>query len=118
MTTYTAYFHTDADYAVREFAADTPQQALKKAQRFLRQRQPNLSFEPYDDSFPVNEITVYDADYNKLVVWYDDDMRLRLAARDLLEAAELVVARWERGDLAEAVRELSAAIVKAKGGAA
>jgi hypothetical protein len=37
-------------------------------------------------------------------------MRLRLAARDLLDAAELVVARWERGDLGEAVRELSAAI--------
>jgi hypothetical protein len=28
------------------------------------------------------------------------------------------VARWERGDLGEAVRELSAAIAKAKGGAA
>jgi hypothetical protein len=43
---------------------------------------------------------------------------LAFAARDLLDAAELVVARWERGDLAEAVRELSAAIAKAKGGAA
>jgi hypothetical protein len=35
----------------------------------------------------------------------------------LLEAAELVVARWDRGDLAEAVRGLDTAIVKAKGGA-
>ena len=65
----------------------------------------------------VNEIVIYDADDNKLAVWLDDDMRLRLAARDLLDAAELVVARWERGDLAEAVRELDAAIAKAKGGA-
>jgi hypothetical protein len=47
---------------------------------------------------------------------YDDDMRLRLAARDLLGAAEHVVARWEQGDLAKAVRELSAAIAKATGG--
>jgi hypothetical protein len=54
----------------------------------------------------VNEVLVYDADGNELAAWYDDDMRLRRAARDLLEAAELVVARWEHGDLAEAVREL------------
>jgi hypothetical protein len=43
---------------------------------------------------------------------------LRLAACDLLEAAELVVARWEQGDLAGAVHLLDDAIAKAKGGAA
>jgi hypothetical protein len=53
-----------------------------------------------------------------LLTGLDDDLRLRLAASDLLAAAELVVARWERGDLADAVRELDAAIAKAKGGAA
>jgi hypothetical protein len=74
-------------------------------------------FDSYNDVMPVNEITIHDAGCNKLAVWFDDDMRLRLAARDLLDAAELVVARWERGDLAEAVRGLSAAIAKAKGGA-
>lgn len=31
-------------------------------------------------------------------------------APELLEAAKLVIARWEKGDLAEAVRQLSAAI--------
>lgn len=36
------------------------------------------------------------------------------AAR-LLEAAEGVIANWERGDLAAAVRELDAAIADAKG---
>jgi hypothetical protein len=36
------------------------------------------------------------------------------ATPELLEAAELVVARWSRGDLAEAVRGLDAAIAKAK----
>lgn len=36
----------------------------------------------------------------------------------LLAAAELVIARWERGDLAAAVRELDAAIADAKGEAA
>jgi hypothetical protein len=118
MTTYTAYFHTDADYAARKFVADTPEQALEKARRFHDGDPSRLMFESYNDVMPVNEITIHDAGCNKLAVWFDDDMHLRLAARDLLDAAELVVARWERGDLAEAVRGLSAAIAKAKGGAA
>lgn len=44
-----------------------------------------------------------------------EDARLIAAAPDLLEAAKLVVARWETGDLAEAVRSLSVAIAKAEG---
>jgi hypothetical protein len=44
--------------------------------------------------------------------------RLIAAAPELLCAAELVVARWSKGDLADAVRQLDAAIAKAKGGAA
>jgi hypothetical protein len=39
------------------------------------------------------------------------------AAADLLAAAKKVVSRWEKGDLAGAVRELDAAIAKATGGA-
>jgi len=118
MQTYKAYFHTGADYAAREFAAGTPEQALALARRFYDDDPSDLMFESYDGGIPVIEISIHDADSNRLAVWYDDDMRLRLAARDLLDAAELVVARWERGDLAEAVRELSAAIAKAKGDAA
>jgi hypothetical protein len=41
--------------------------------------------------------------------------RLIAAAPDLLRAAETVVSRWEKGDLAEAVRYLDAAIATAKG---
>lgn len=37
------------------------------------------------------------------------------AAPDLLEAAEEILARWESGDLAEAVRWLNDAVRKAKG---
>jgi len=36
------------------------------------------------------------------------------AARDLREAADFVLARWERGDLAEAVRGLASAVEAAK----
>jgi len=37
------------------------------------------------------------------------------AAPKLLKAAEKVVIRWEKGDLAQAVRELDTAIATAKG---
>jgi hypothetical protein len=118
MTTYTAYFSTYADRAKREIKAATPEQALKKARRFYADDPFGLVFEPYDGGMPVNKIAIQDADYNELAVWVDDDLRLRFAASDLLAAAELVVARWEGGDLAGAVRQLAAAIAKAKGGAA
>jgi len=118
MKTYTAYFNTDAEFATREFDADTPEQALKKALRFHRTHADQLSFERYDHHGPVNQIDIWNDQGDDLAVWHDDDQRLRLAASDLLAAAELVVARWERGDLAGAVRQLAAAIAKAKGGAA
>jgi hypothetical protein len=118
MTTYTAYFRTDAEFATREFKAATPEQALKRARRFHSTHADQLSFERYDDSGPVNQIDIWNDQGDDLAVWHADDLRLRLGARDLLEAAELVVARWERGDLAEAVRGLASAIAKAKGGAA
>ncbi len=40
------------------------------------------------------------------------------AAPALLSAASLVIARWSRGDLAEAVRMLDAAVAEARGGTA
>lgn len=43
--------------------------------------------------------------------------RLIASAPDLLESAQKVVARWEQGDLAEAVRELDAVIAEAMGAA-
>jgi hypothetical protein len=118
MTTYTAYFRTDAEFATRDIKAATPEQALKKARRLYDNDPLDLMFESYDDNQPVNEIAIRDADHNEVAVWLDEDLRLRLAARDLLEAAELVVARWEQGDLAGAVRQLDDAIAKAKGGGA
>src|ERR1700736_6345257 len=115
MQTYTAYFRTDAEFAKREFKAATPELALRKAHRFYADHPLRLTFEFYDGGMPVNEIAIEDAEYTELATWQDEDLRLRLAASDLLEAAELVVARWESGDLAEAVRGLDSAIAKAKG---
>jgi hypothetical protein len=88
MTTYTATFRTDAEFATRDFKAATPEQALKKARRFYANDPLDLMFESYDGGMPVNEIVIADADHDELAVWRDDDMRLRLAARDVLEALE------------------------------
>ena len=41
--------------------------------------------------------------------------RVYSAAYDLLKAAETLIARWEKGDLAAAVRELDNAVYKARG---
>ena len=117
-TTYTAYFRTDARFAERDFDADTPEQALRKARNSIHRHANELCFESYDMGQRVDEIAITDEDgFNDIVVWQDDELRLRLAAPELLAAAELVVARWERGDLAEAVRQLEAAIATAKAGA-
>jgi len=117
MTTYTATFRSDAEYASHDFEADTPEQALALARKFYADETTELWFDHYAE-MQINEIAIEDADHEELAVWQDEDLRLRLAASDLLAAAELVVARWERGDLAEALRGLDAAIAKAKGGAA
>jgi len=119
MTTYDVYFRSELQWGMREFEADTPKQALKLARRFAAKSPDRLNLDFYEAcDCPINEIEVCDREHNAVATWFDDDMRLRLAARDLLDAAELVVARWERGDLAEAVRGLDAAIGKAKEGAA
>jgi hypothetical protein len=68
-------------------------------------------FRTYDIRSDVNLITVFDTNGQEQAWWYDDNVCLVYAARDLLAVAELVVARWERGDLAEAVRKLSAAMM-------
>jgi hypothetical protein len=117
MKTYTVNFASDAECASSIFDAETPEQALALARKLYEDEPSELWFEPYS-GMDVNEILVYDPDGKEVAVWYDEDMRLRLAARDLLDAAEMVVARWEQGDLAEAVRQLDDAIAKAKGGAA
>jgi hypothetical protein len=118
MTTYDVYFRNDLQWGTREFIADTPEQALELARRFAADHADELIFEIYEGSdFAINEIEVCDVEHNSLATWFDDEMRLRLAARDLLDASQQVLDRWQRGDLAEAVRALAAAVAKAKGGA-
>jgi hypothetical protein len=121
MTTYIAQFHTDADWAERTFDANTPEQALTLAQVFYDEHTEDLKFESYNSGMPVNEIEIADGEGNRLAVWRDDDLRLRLAAPDLRDAlkaqsdaAQTVIDAWETGDLAGAVRTLDASIQLAR----
>ncbi len=116
MTTYTAYFRTDSETANHEIEADTPEQALSKAQELYANDPSELWFEPYDGGMPVNEIAIIDDDRDEVAVWLDNDLRLRLAASDLLEALELVAAGNTEIERLEAIAK--AAVAKAKGGAA
>jgi hypothetical protein len=72
MPTYTAEFHTDAEWALLEIKAATPEKALKKARAI---EPDDLNFEYYGDRHPVNYITIRDADSNDLTEWQDDDLR-------------------------------------------
>ena len=61
MTTYTAYFRTDAEFAYYDFEADTPEQALALAVKLDEENPSELDFENYDSGMPVNEIVIKDA---------------------------------------------------------
>jgi hypothetical protein len=127
MTTYTAYFHTDAGWASHEFEADTQEQALALARQFYDDDSSQLYFESYDGGMPVNEITISDADGNECTAWLDDELRLSLAARALLQALEQAFAGLNAAprfsvprldtDSYEIAATCEKAIAKAKGGA-
>lgn len=116
MQTYTVNFRTDADTATRRFKARSPRDALNRALAFYDERAEELMFESYDGGHLVNEIIVREAGGDEAAFWRDEDLRLRLAARALLDAGELALRelRGFYGDgESEAVRILAAAIASA-----
>ena len=131
MPTYTAHFFTEADWAETTIEAASPELALQRARQIESEETETLDFQSYDGTNGVERIEIWAADRRTVAEWESDDLRLRLAARDLFEAldaqtnaARAVIKNWARGDLAAAVRELDdsiepacAAIAKAKGGA-
>jgi hypothetical protein len=115
MKAFRIEFRTDGGCATKDIEAPTAEAALTTARHVATQDADGLCFHNYESALPINEIAVEDEDGNELSVWRDDDLSLRLAAPDLLDAGRLVVARWEKGDLAGAVRALASAIAKAEG---
>jgi len=125
MPTCTAEFRTDADYATRAFQARSPRDALRQARAFYDDRTEELIFDSYDGRHPVTDITVRDAKGHEVALWHHDELRLRLAAGDTLEALELCVdcladlARLDDGTSSiSALNQARAAITRAKGKAA
>jgi hypothetical protein len=114
--TYRAEFFTPADYAFRNFDADTPEHALQLARQFYDE-DGDLDFRSYENNAGIDEIQIWDTQRGTLAKWESDDYRLRNTARELLtalqaqtEAAKSVIANWDKRDLAAAVRALRASI--------
>ena len=75
----------------------------------------DLDFRSYDDNAGLDQIQIWDSHRGTLARWESDDYPLRQAAREMLtalqaqaDAAKTVIATWEQGDLAAAVRALDA----------
>jgi len=126
MTVYRVHFQNHVGSATHDIKARTPAKALALARRHVDDDSLDLWFEPYDLTSDVNEIVVCDDDGNDLAFWHDEDTCLRLAAQDLLDALEELVAR-DRTEAAESgftddemtwLEDARRAIAKAKGGAA
>jgi hypothetical protein len=113
MKTYDITIHTSNAYATFDVEARTPQQALKLARKEWYANRDGLDWFQRDDSGMLESISVDD----DTLEWFAPEVELAMSGRDLLDAGQKVIDRWESGDLAEAVRELDAAIAKATGGA-
>jgi hypothetical protein len=105
-----------------DFEADTPEHALALARQFYDEEPSSLYFESYNEGMVVNEVKIIDPDGNTRT-WIDENLTLRLAARDLLEALNAVcdLPADDTGDRtvpAGFLDQARAAIAKAKGGAA
>ena len=92
--TYRAEFFTAADYAVRNFEAETPEQALQLARQFFEDDLIELNFRSYDDHAGLDEIEVWDQKTGKRASWESDDYRLRKAAPELLSALQLILPHY------------------------
>jgi hypothetical protein len=120
MTTYDVYFRSDLQWGKRKIVADTAAQALEIACRLADEDPDSLILHYYEAcDCPINDIEVCDDEHDQLAVWYSNDMRLRLAAPDLLGALETLAFEAEKraGVPKRYVAKARAEIAKAKGGA-
>jgi hypothetical protein len=90
-TIYRAEFFTAADYAFRDFKAETPEQALQLARQFYDDNPIELDFRSYDDNAGLDQIQIWDSKRGTLAKWESDDYSLRQAARELLAALKSIL---------------------------
>ena len=87
--TYKVFFYTEADWAETTIKAATPEQAMQRAHRIESEETETLAFQSYDgEGSGVEHIEIQSADGDTVAEWRHEDLKLRLAARDLLEALE------------------------------
>ena len=86
--TYRAEFFTAADYAVRDFEAETPQQALELARRFYDNDLIELDFRSYDNNAGLDQIQIWDNERGTLAAWKATTIAAATAAPDLYKPLE------------------------------
>ncbi len=98
-------------------AIDVEATSLEKAIAIARRRPNQLldAAEECNRRYSWDEFAAYDKEGSELLRILDEGARLREAGPDLLAACRLVVERWEKGDLAEAVRACASALETAEG---
>ena len=130
MTTYTATFRTPQAYAVHDIEADSAEAALEKAHALYQADPYSLSWYAYDsDAEPLEEIEIENPAGSDGAVWQNDDLSLRFAAPELLDALTALISQIDslHGESScidediqqgDEYRQAVAVIAKAKGGAA
>lgn len=104
------------EYGARKtIEADSPEAAMAELKRLVEEDDFICNNQSFDDSDGPTNLTVYEYPAFEVVAEeLHPSAKLAGAAPGLLAAAELVMARWQSGDLAEAVRALAAAVAEAK----
>ncbi len=114
MTEYNAHFHTERAYALYHFEADSPEQALQLARELYESEYCPLEFDNFEGDLPLDEIVISSDTEDQLAGWESDDLRLRLAAPELLkvlEYCERVLRDHEQYDSEEGSAESEAAVM-------
>jgi hypothetical protein len=112
MTRYNVHVYREMRLFFPGIEADTPEEAAKMAAE-----KPTDEAEYADDCEGENLAALVDVvgddEFAQSVMIEFEGERLRKAAPELLEACQMVVNRWESGDLAAAARACAAAVEKA-----
>jgi hypothetical protein len=116
MTTYNVHIYREMKLLFLGVEAETPQAAAEAARTLT------LNDTVYENCLEECEGPTFaalvdvqgDKEYAHTRLIEFEEERLRKAAPALLAACQMVVERWERGDLAEAARACSTAIAEAE----
>lgn len=86
---YTAHFYTEADWAETTIKALSAELALQRARQIESEETETLDFQSYDGGGAgVEHIEIQSADGSTVAEWRSEDLLVRLAAADMLEALE------------------------------